>query len=176
MWKVSPLLLTSALIAGCVEATLPAHPHEDFESFFLEAQRDPTFRSTRIAANFKVIEELAWSNHDKIKVRAVPCNYNEIEAQGWKLLPGPERLLESDASYGPPESQPNGNIVVTLGPLDGGLDARYTFELQGGLWSLAQAEVFTALEDNQPVPPLPCKSPGHRPNNSFKPNPLRGSA
>jgi len=109
-------------------------------------------------------------------MRAITCSPAEIEAYGWQLLPGAEQLRTTGTSYSLPTPQDDGKVVVSLGSPEGASDAQYTFEIHGGAWYLTKVDVFTSLEAGRPVPPLPCGSGGHRPNNSFKPTPLRGAA
>ena len=164
MWKVFSLLVLGALLSACVAPTRSVQALEEFGEFFSKTQQDPTFRAGRISTQLAVTEEMTWGDGERIEVRAVSCGPAEIEAHGWELLPGPERLQATSTSYSSPVPHSNGKVVVSLGPPDGGPDAEYTFESQAGAWYLIQVEVFTGLEAGAPVPPLPCGSTGHRPN------------
>lgn len=158
MWKVFSLLALGALLSACVAPTRSAQALEDFGEFFAKTQQVSTFRSGRISTELAVTEELTWGAGERTEVRAVSCGPAEIEANGWDLLPGPERLEATGTSYGSPLLHSNDEVVVSLGPPDGELDAEYTFEAQGGVWYLTKVEVFSALEVGAPEPPLPCNS------------------
>ena len=158
MWKVFPLLVLGVLLSACVAPIRSGHALEDFGEFFAKTQQDPKFRSERISTELAVTEELTWGDGERTEVRAVSCGPAEIEANGWELLPGPGRLQATGTSYRSPLPHDNEKVVVSLGPQDGGSDAEYTFEVQGGAWHLTKVEVFSALEVGAPAPPLPCGS------------------
>jgi hypothetical protein len=138
-------------------------------------QGSEEFLVSRAAPGLKITETFRQEGGAAEEQRAIPCTVREMHAAGWHVLPSPARLAQTGTTYGSPEKLGTDQIAVTLGPAEGTADARYVFHLVGGKWQLASLELYSFRASGANLPPLPC-NPGHRPNNSSKPTPLRGAA
>lgn len=147
------------LIAACLLVSLAAcsSPQpERFEDFFSRAQKDPAFRSSRVAKNFSATEEISREDAQSSEKRAIPCGYREIEENGWELLPSPAVLKETGAVYSAPEMLSDDTVKIALGPPEGSLDGELYFELQDKKWYFTRATIFTSLQADDPLPRVPC--------------------
>lgn len=175
MRKVISWLVAGALLAGCAAPKRVTEGAEEFDVFFARALLDRAYRQSRTSPDLRVIEEITWGNGEP-EIRTIPCSPDEIEAHGWNLLPGVPTLRNTGTGYRPAVRLPDETMLVTLGPPDGGDDARYTFQTRNRAWFLTGVTILSEIEVNQLIPPPPCGDLGHRPDNSSKPTPLRGAA
>ena len=170
------LILALTLIALVVGCTSPADEPmaEDFLDAFERMQADQAFLEARTLSDLKATQEFGEDGDTKPSTRLIPCGISEMHSAGWDVLPSSKELALTDATY-LVETNADDLRTVVLGVPEGVADARYFFEARHGKWYLTRMEIYSYAPPNEPLPPLPC-SQKHRPNNSFKPRPLRGSA
>lgn len=149
MRALTMLLMATGVLAACAPGG-----GEDFTRAFERMQNEPGFLATRVDPRFRMVETLVRG--DASEPRPVPCSFDEITGNGWHVLPAAARLAATGTAYGSPEQVDARTRMVTLGPAEGGADARYRFVLAGGVWRLAGVEVFTHLDAGEAAPPLAC--------------------
>lgn len=147
--RLLSILLATAMLGACA-----GDAGEDFAATFERMQADPAFLASRVDPDFRMVEILVRG--EEPEERPVPCGFEEIARHGWHVLPAASRLAETGTTYGSPEETDPATRIVTLGPAEGGADARYRFRRTDGLWRLARVDVYTHLDAGEPAPPLPC--------------------
>jgi hypothetical protein len=148
------LLVIVATLAACAFGR-----GEDFGPAFGQMQSDPEFLVSRAHRELQIVEVIARSDGSIGMSRVIPCSIGAMQAAGWQVLPGATRLAKTGTAFSPPEHTGRDKVRVALGQAEGNANAVYFFQSVQGQWQLARVELYTVLEQGEPLPPLPC-NPG----------------